>query len=76
LLKKITDHCLVPKHEIVPKEKVSEVLEKFGADIEQLPRLLKNDPAVEAIKAERGDLIKITRDSPTAGKTVYFRVVI
>lgn len=76
VLKKITDHFLIPKHEIVPKEKVNKVLEKFGADLDKLPQILKNDPAVEEIGAKKGDIIKITRNSRTAGTAIYYRVVV
>ncbi len=75
-LEKVAQHYLVPKHEIVPDEKVAEVMAKFGAGTsEKFPRIAKEDPAAAEIGAKRGDLIKITRHSHTAGKTIYFRVV-
>lgn len=75
-LKKLAEHRLVPKHEILPKEKVDEVLAKFGIKLLKLPTILRDDPIAKELKAERGDLIRIVRKSPTAGEAVYFRVVI
>lgn len=73
--KKVTEHFLVPKHELVPKERINEVIERFGVEFEKLPGILKDDPVVEEIGAKRGDMIKITRTSPTAGRAIYFRVI-
>jgi DNA-directed RNA polymerase subunit H len=75
VLKKVTDNFLVPLHEIVPKERVQELLNELGQTIDSLPKLASDDPVVSEIKAERGDVIRIIRDSPTAKKTIYFRVV-
>lgn len=75
-LKKVSEHVLVPKHEIVPEESVNEVLERFGASKDQLPQILRTDPVLEDIGAKRGDVIKIVRGSPTAGESVFFRIVI
>ena len=72
---KILEHFLAPKHEIVPKDLESALLVKIGAKKEQLARIGKEDPAVEEIGAQPGEIIKITRNSHTAGKAVYFRVV-
>lgn len=74
-LKKISEHFLVPKHEVVPKERVQEVLQKYGTSIEKLPKILSDDPAIEETGGKPGDIIKITRKSITAGRAVYFRVV-
>ncbi|MFH1224972.1 MAG: DNA-directed RNA polymerase subunit H [Candidatus Diapherotrites archaeon] len=68
-------HFLVPKHEIVPEARIDEVLKRYSSSKEKLPQILKNDPALEEIGAKKGDIIKITRNSPTAGKAIYFRVV-
>ena len=75
-LKKLSENNLVPRHEIVPAEKAQEILAKFGSDAKKLPQLIREDPMVEEIGAKKGDLVKIIRDSPTAGKTIYYRVVI
>jgi len=73
---KITDHFLVPKHMIEPKEKVDELLNKLGIRKEDMPQISKADPAIKELKPDKGDIIKIIRDSPTAGKTIYYRRVV
>lgn len=74
-LEKVGEHFLVPKHEIVPEEKLEELFKKYGSKANKFPQILKDDPAVEEIGAKKGDLIKITRKSYTMGKAIYFRVV-
>jgi DNA-directed RNA polymerase subunit H (RpoH/RPB5) len=51
-------------------------LEELNISRGQLPKILKNDPMVQKIKAKVGDIIKITRNSKTAGESVYYRVVV
>jgi DNA-directed RNA polymerase subunit H len=75
-LKKITQHNLVPFHEVIPKDKVEEVLSKYSVQIDKLPAIASDDPVVKEMKAERGDLIKITRGSLVAGQSIYFRIVV
>jgi len=74
-LDNVAGHFLVPKHEIVPEERVEEILKKYGTNLSNLPRVLRDDPSVVEIGAKKGDVIKITRSSLTAGKAVYFRLV-
>ena len=75
-LDRVAQHFLVPKHEIVPADRMKDVFAKFGSSAGRFPEILSDDPAVVEIGAKKGDLIKITRNSHTAGKSVYFRVVI
>jgi DNA-directed RNA polymerase subunit H len=72
----IVEHILVPKHEILPKEEATAVLKKLGVGTDVLPKIKQDDSVVKAIEAKRGDLLKITRRSPTAGESVYYRIVV
>lgn len=71
----VNSHFLAPKHILIPQENAKEILEKLGVSIEQLPQILKSDPVIKDIKTGKNDLIKIVRNSPTAGKTIYYRRV-
>ena len=72
----ILEHELVPEHMILSKEEAKEVLDKYNAKAEQLPKILSTDPAIKAIGAKKGDIIKIIRKSKTAKKAIAYRVVI
>ena len=69
-------HVLVPKHEVLPKNKVEELLQHYKITLYQLPLIKSSDPAVMEIGGKPGDVIKITRDSQTAGKAVIYKHVI
>jgi DNA-directed RNA polymerase subunit H len=73
---KITDHIYQPKHEILPKKKAEEVLKKFNTKPSQLPYILQSDKGIEDLEPRPGDIIKITRNSPTSGESVYYRYVV
>jgi len=73
---KLLNHELVPKHEILSEEEIEKVLDKYGVEKKELPKIKNNDPVVKAIEAEVGDVLEITRENPLAGKTEYYRVVI
>jgi len=66
-------HKLVPKHEILLPEKAKDLLEKYHIEPHQLPRIKASDVAVGA---KPGDIIKVARKSPTAGKHTAYRLVI
>jgi len=72
----IFEHVLVPKHEIVSAEEREKVLTEYRVQPYQLPRLKASDPAAKAIDAKPGDVVRITRDSPTAGKYISYRYVV
>ena len=72
----IFKHELVPKHEVVSPEEAEKLLKKYRIKGHQLPRIKASDVAVIAIGAKLGDIIKITRDSLTAGKHVTYRFVV
>ena len=72
----IIGHSLVPKHEIMSNASVERVLKHYKITTEQLPKIKADDPVVTAIGAKKGQVLKITRNSITAGKAVYYRVVV
>jgi len=72
----IFKHKLVPLHEILTEKEKKEMLREYHIEIHHLPRIVASDPAVIAIGGEPGDVIRITRDSPTAGKHIYHRLVV
>jgi len=72
----IFKHKLVPKHEILPPEKAKDLLEGYHIEPHQLPRIKASNVAVIAVGAKPGDIIKVTRKSPTARKHIAYRLVI
>ena len=74
--KDILLHELVSRHEIMDKEDVEALLEKLKITVQNLPRILEKDPVVQSLGAKVGDVLKITRNSPTAGTSLYYRLVV
>jgi DNA-directed RNA polymerase subunit H len=72
----ILKHVLVPQHEVLKEEEVEKLLRAYNISKENLPRIIVDDPVVKAIGAKEGDVIKIIRNSPTAGKSVVYRLVV
>ncbi len=73
---KISNHIYQPKHEISPKSEAEEIMRKYHAKPGQLPYIMSSDKAIEDLDVRPGDVIKITRKSPTAGESVYYRYVV
>jgi len=71
----VTEHELVPKHEILSDEEKGQVLQQYNVNDTQLPRIPRADPVCRYFGASPGQLIRITRDSQTAGKYVTYRLV-
>ena len=70
------EHAMVPKHEILPDKEKQELLQKFKVRTYQLPYIRVSDPAVKAVGAKPGDIVRIQRNSPTAGKYYAYRFVV
>jgi len=73
---RLQDHILVPKHEVLSKEEAEELLKLLGIRLEQLPKIRADDPIVKEIGAKVGDIVRIIRDSPTAGVSIAYRYVV
>jgi DNA-directed RNA polymerase subunit H len=72
----ILEHELVPEHKVIEESEVQELLGKYNIKKVQLPKIKVSDPAIKEIKAEVGDVVKITRRSRTAGISLSHRLVI
>ena len=72
----IPDHIYVPKHEIINKDEAEKVLEKYHTKPTEMPLIYVSDPAIRGLGVKPGDMIKITRKSPTAGESLYDRYVV
>ena len=71
-----TENCLVPKHEKLTEKDKKDLLEKYGITLKELPKILSTDAAIQGLKLKEGDIVKITRPSPTIGEAVFYRSVI
>lgn len=69
-------HVIVPEHDVVPQDEIEDIESKFGVSRHQLPKIKAGDPAAKAIGARPGDVIRIIRESPTAGRHEVFRFCI
>ena len=69
-------HDLVPTHEFATEAEIQDIIDKYAIDVKQLPKILVQDPAIQLLGAKIGDVIKITRESPTAGAYVMYRYCI
>lgn len=72
----IKSHVLMPKHVKLSEKEKNEILEKYHIALRELPKIRKDDPSIASLNAEVGDVIKIMRESPTAGKVVFYRGVV
>lgn len=72
----ITSHNLVPKHSKVSDSEKEKIFEKYSITTKELPKIFKSDPAIAGLSVKIGDIIKVERESKTAGVSIYYRVVI
>ena len=72
----VNKHVLVPEQKKLNDKEKATLLEKYNISPNNLPRILKNDKSISNLKVKESDVIKITRDSPTAGVISFYRVVI
>ncbi len=71
-----SEHILVPKHEKISTKDRDELYKKHSITFTELPKIFITDVAVKSMDVKEGDVIKITRKSPTAGEAVFYRGVV
>lgn len=72
----VSKHVLVPKHVKLSEKEKKELFEKYVADLRDLPKVFKDDAAIQALDVKEGDIIKIFRTSATAGEAIFYRRVV
>jgi DNA-directed RNA polymerase subunit H len=72
----IFEHKLVPRHEILTDEEKNQILAQYKVQPYQLPQIKSSDPAVKAIDAKPGDILRVIRKSATAGIHTAYRYVV
>ena len=77
LLFNVTHHDLVPLHEIVSDGEIVEMLDRFNVKAKsQLPHILSGDPVAQYLALRPGQVVRITRSSPSAGVYVMYRLCV
>lgn len=66
----------MPKHVKLSDKEKEALLKKYNATLKELPKILKTDQAIANLNAKPGDVIKIIRESSTAGKSVFYRGIV
>jgi DNA-directed RNA polymerase subunit H (RpoH/RPB5) len=68
----------VPRHRRLEPKQATEKLAILNVSVEQLPRILKTDPAVQALGDDiaTGDVIEIERVDERAGINLAYRQVV
>lgn len=71
----VSKHDLVPKHEPIRDEgEINAVLEQYFLRSRfQLPLILTTDPMAAYLGLKHGQIVRITRNSPSAGVHVVYR---
>ena len=71
----ILEHSMVPLHEPLSLEEKETLAKKYNImNDKQWPEISRFDPVSQAIGVRPGEVMEITRSSPTAVKSVYFRI--
>lgn len=69
-----TKHECVPKHERLSDAEAKKLMEDLRLKHRlQLPAIYRKDPQAVWLGLRAGDIVRITRKTPTAGQTYYYR---
>lgn len=72
----ITEHMLVPPHEVLTKEEGENVLETYRARKRDMPLIRTNEDVAKYYNMKPGEITRIYRTSPLTCEAVAYRLVI
>lgn len=72
----LAKHKFVPKHLKVSDSEKAAFLKEYKVQLIDLPKIFRKDSAIAKLSVKSGDLVKIERESKTAGISNYYRVVV
>ena len=73
---KVSTHFLIPKHELLTREEAVQVMARNNGSASQFPYIQSTDAIAKEVGAKPGDFVRITRNSETAGTSIYYRYVV
>ena len=76
LMYDITEHELVPRHELLTKEEKEFLLKELSLKEQQLPKMMSSDPISRYFGLDKGSVVRITRLSETGGFYTGYRIVV
>ncbi|UUX92848.1 DNA-directed RNA polymerase subunit H [Methanoplanus endosymbiosus] len=80
----VLKHVMVPDHQVMSEEEVNELMSFYRITRDQLPKIYHDDPSINDIRDENGkevkvkinNVIRIIRESQTAGRAEAYRLVV
>lgn len=72
----LTEHMLVPQHEVLEKDEGDNVLESYRARKRDMPLIRTNEDVARYYNMKSGEVVKIYRPSPITCEAVAYRLVI
>lgn len=69
------EHELVPTHRLLSRNEVNSLLNTLGLTVNNLPKILVDDPQAKKIGAKAGDVIEIDRED-FGHRHMYYRYVV